>query len=187
MNANSIIIQLIPATVYALILLITYLYHKKKSIENEATTYLLDKVAKNLSQQALDNQKTLSEALHKERQVESILLNNRDVVNKNVAILNKNTTELFHVKECSVWLYDHYSSIIKLIESIDTENRDNESNDFLRIEMVRIDAIQGMELVENYFKNTFGLSPKDYKKSKQNILGTRPNGGNSFLSESSIN
>lgn len=164
-----------------MIVWVHYWQLRKKEKNISDTSKLLDAVAKNLIRQKEDNERTFAEAIDKHNEVQQLLYNNKRVVNENIAILKKNSTELYHVRECSIWLYDHYTQILGLIDS----NFGDKNED--RIVSARIEAMNGMHIVETYFTNTFGVHPKDYKKAKQNILGTRPNGGNNFLSESSIN
>lgn len=157
---------------------------QKKMLKN--ASLILELAAKQLLIQKEDNQLTFNEAVQKHNDISLLLANNKQICDNNVLILKRNATELFHVKECSIWLYEHYKNIISIIDKGNLMSDQNDREYVEKVYLAREEALNGVTKVEKYFTNTFGIHPEDYKKEKVNIKGIRQNGAG-YVSDSSIN
>lgn len=151
---------------------LVYLYWKNviRRVATENTMQILDIVAKNLALQALDNKNTLNELMAKDANIQALIQSNEIIFNKNEKTLKATALELFHIKECVLWLWVHYNSMLTLIDA----NATTGAIDIDKVQTVRMNIVQSMMIVESYFINTFHVHPSDYQKSKQTIMG--PNG-----------
>ena len=160
-----------------------YLVGFRKLSETKMTMQMMDLIAKNLSLQALDNKRSLDEIMAKDESLQALMANNKVIYDNNVKILNKNATELYHVKESTVWLWTHYTKILNILEA----NISTGAIDGYAFEPTRLELLQSIGIVENYFIGMFKIHPKDYVIEKQTIKGTKRDGGILPIGEHGVN
>ena len=66
---------------------------------------------------------------------------------------------LFSSKEYQVWLYDHYKSLVDVLDQI-------ELDDYETIDKATDITVQGMQTVEDNFIECFGITPDQYRNQK---------------------
>lgn len=72
---------------------------------------------------------------------------------------NRIEMTLFTSKEYGVWLYDHYKSLVDVLDEVDLSDEDTIDRAF---EITN----QGLETVEESFEQTFGMTPDEYRNQK---------------------
>ncbi len=132
-----------------------------------------------------------SQAIHHERMTTIQMLQEtkksekqtQDLLESNKAVIKGNETQLYHIKESVVYLHDHYKKVVEILGDLRTgkgvePEELNKTLEFMNGKLTNID---------NYFLSVFKLTPEQYIKSKQNIVGRPKDNGYDYITESSLN
>jgi cbb3-type cytochrome oxidase subunit 3 len=159
-----------------------YWKHKKKEQDNETVAALLEIAAKQLVQLRMESQNTLDTALMRSEEVHQLLERNKLIYQENLAVLKQVQTENFYVRDCSIWIYEHFKNVNELIEKIPIQDGVNT----VQLKQIKADAVNAMNIAATYYSNKFNRHPEDVLKEKQLITGTKKD-GTKYIGGASIN
>lgn len=149
----------------------------------------LDQKQKQVQEQNIANLIHQDQLISEKEEIKRLLSHNKGILKANEGILKKNITQLFHLKESSTLLYDHYYKIVELSDDL----INGKGIEFDKLNQVKTDAQHNLDLINNYFFEVFRMTVDQYKKEKTNIVA-KPNtsrkndeGLMGLITESSLN
>lgn len=149
----------------------------------------LDQKQKQVQEQNIANLIHQDQLISEKEEIKRLLSHNKGILKANEGILKKNITQLFHLKESSTLLYDHYYKIVELSDDL----INGKGIEFNKLNQVKTDAQHNLDLINNYFFEVFRMTVDQYKKEKTNIVA-KPNtsrkndeGLMGLITESSLN
>lgn len=149
----------------------------------------LDQKQKQVQEQNIANLIHQDQLISEREEIKRLLSHNKGILKANEGILKKNITQLFHLKESSTLLYDHYYKIVELSDDL----INGKGIEFNKLNQVKTDAQHNLDLINNYFFEVFRMTVDQYKKEKTNIVA-KPNtsrkndeGLMGLITESSLN
>lgn len=149
----------------------------------------LDQKQKQVQEQNIANLIHQDQLISEREEIKRLLSHNKGILKANEGILKKNITQLFHLKESSTLLYDHYYKIVELSDDLIS----GKGIEFDKLNQVKTDAQHNLDLINNYFFEVFRMTVDQYKKEKTNIVA-KPNtsrkndeGLMGLITESSLN
>lgn len=174
----------IPWLVIVIAIVCAFIYwkHKKKELDNETTAAVIEMAAKQLVQLRMESQNTLDHALMKDEELNKLFQRNKAICEDNLIVLKKVQTENFHVRDCSIWIYDHFKKINELLEGVPVQS----GIDTTQLVQMKSDAMNAMNVVVNFYQSKFNRHPEDAIREKQLITGQKKD-GSKFIGESSVN
>lgn len=166
----------------------------RQEIERQAVSLAkvieeLDQKQKQVQEQNIANLIHQDQLISEKEEIKRLLSHNKGILKANEGILKKNITQLFHLKESSTLLYDHYYKIVELSDDL----INGKGIEFDKLNQVKTDAQHNLDLINNYFFEVFRMTVDQYKKEKTNIVA-KPNtsrkndeGLMGLITESSLN
>lgn len=147
-----------------------------RSIELDQIADSLNIRSQGIQYERMNNIQILNEA----KQTEQVT---RELLESNKIIVKGNEAQLYHIKETTIYLYDHYKKVVDILHNIMIGRgiEQYELNSTLNT------ASDNLNSLHNYFYRTFKITPDQYKKLKTNIVGKPKNGDYDFITENSLN
>lgn len=172
-----------------------YVMHKFKSInlirknlEISATQVIeksnqIEQEAVRLQQARLINEQLLNDLIYKENGTKELINHNKKILELNKDVLRKSNVEIFSAKEAIIYLHNHYSRLIEVIDQVLTAE-DEWSRE--QLYALRDTAVYNLNIHSNQFISNFGKSVEQYIQEKDQIVAKKPD-GTSYISPFSKN
>lgn len=136
-----------------------------------------------LQQARMINEQLLNDLIYKENGTKELINHNKKILELNKDVLRKSNVEIFSAKEAIIYLHNHYSRLIEVIDQVliaeDEWNRE-------QLYALRDTAVYNLNIHSNQFVSNFGKSVEQYIQEKDQIVAKKPD-GTSYISPFSKN
>lgn len=163
---------------------VAYIYWKlkHKDIENEAAAAVIEMAAKEVVQLRMDGQNTLDHALRKSEEVNRLYERNEIIFNKNQEILKRINVDSYYLRDCSIWMYEHFKNLTNMLDKVPLQDGVNMN----QLRDLKRDAHGALNNVVDFYSRKFNRHPEDTIREKQVITGVKKD-GDKYLGQASIN